>query len=366
MKLLQKADFCPAASYPQTELVTLRNPNGLVAQFTNHGARWVSMWTPDKSGNRGDILLGFDTLSGYCEAGEKYHGAIVGRVCGRMNRARFALNGIEYQLASNDSYGSPVPNHLHGGFSGFHTRLWDTKIHKDAEGNEAVTFSYFSPDGEEGYPGNLMTQVTYVLTHTDILRIDYKATTDRSTPVNLTNHAFFNLSANPGQPVLNQTLQLQVSAIIECDKELIPTGRLLACNDTAIFFRQPHPIRHALREKHSQIQYGIGFSTAYVLTKGDKQLSLAARIEEEASGRVMEVFTDLPSLQVYTAYFMDGTDRGKNRIPLHASAGIALETQGFPDAPNQPHFPSIVISPEKPYTSRTEYKFSNTGLKDKS
>lgn len=358
MKLLQKTDFCSTSLHSQVELVTLRNRNGLVAQFTNQGARWISMWTPDKSGNPGDILLGFDTLSGYCEAGEKYHGAIIGRVCGRMNRARFTLNGIEYQLASNDSYGSPVLNHLHGGFSGFHTRLWNTEIHKDAEGNEAITFSYFSPDGEEGYPANLMTLVTYVLTNTDILRIDYDVTADRSTPVNLTNHAFFNLSADPGQSILNQTLQLQASAIIECDEELIPTGRLLTCDDKAIFFRQPHPIRHALWEKHSQVKYGIGFSTAYAL-KGERQMSLAARLEDEASGRVMEVFTDLPSLQVYTAYFMDGTDRGKNRIPLHASAGIALETQGFPDAPNQPDFPSIFVSPEKPYTSRTEYKFFN-------
>lgn len=364
MKLLQKTNFCLTPLHAQSQLVTLRNRNGLAAQFTNQGARWISMWTPDKSGHMGDILLGFDTLSDYFKAEEKYHGAIIGRVCGRINQACFTLDGVEYRLASNDSYGSPVPNHLHGGLNGFHTRLWNTEIHKDAEDNEAVTFSYFSPDGEEGYPGNLTTRVTYVLTNTDILRIDYNATADRSTPVNLTNHAFFNLSANPNQSILNQTLQLHAPAIIECNEELIPTGKLLACDDKAIFFRKPHPIRHALWEKHSQAQYGIGFSTAYALAKGEKRMALAARLAEEASGRVMEVFTDLPSLQVYTAYFMDGTDKGKNRIPLHASAGIALETQGFPDALNQPHFPSILISPEKPYTSRTEYKFLNLGLKD--
>ena len=362
MKLLSLSTFNGGSSASSAQLVTLRNRNGLIAQFTNYGARWVSMWTPDRDGNLSDIVLGFDTLDGYLTAGERYHGAIVGRVCGRISHARFLLGEEEYLLASNDVYGTPVRNHLHGGIEAFHNRYWQSRTYVTPFGEQAVEFTNSSQSGEEGYPGNLQVKVTYLLKVDNTLRMECEATTDRPTPVNMTNHAFFNLQSSSSsveeKNVLSHKLTLNASAIIECDSELIPSGRLLAVDGTLLDFRSSRTIASSLFEEHSQIQKGKGFSLAYALDSEQAgRLSFAARLSDDLSGRTMEIYTNQPSVQVYNGYFMDGTDIGKNKTPYYGSAGIAIETQGYPDAPNQPAFPSILIDETKKYRHITEYRF---------
>ena len=363
MKLLSPSTFSGGSLASSAELVTLRNRNGLVAQFTNYGARWVSMWTPDRDGNLSDIVLGFDSIDGYLTAGERYHGAIVGRVCGRISNARFRIGEQEYLLASNDVYGTPVRNHLHGGIDAFHNRYWKFCTYVSPSGEEAVEFTNNSQSGEEGYPGNLQVKVTYLLKDDNTLWMECEAITDHPTPVNLTNHAFFNLQSASGpverKNVLSHNLTLNASAIIECDSELIPTGRLLPVDGTLLDFRLPRTIASSLVEEHSQIQKDKGFSLVYALdTKEADRLNFAARLSDNLSGRTLEIYTNQPSVQVYNGYFMDGTDIGKDQIPYYASAGIAIEPQGYPDAPNQPSFPSILIDETEKYRHVTEYCFS--------
>lgn len=359
MKLLQPSTFSGGTQGSSAELITLKNASGMVAQFTNYGARWVSMWVPDREGMPGDVILGFDTLAGYKEAGEQYHGAIVGRVCGRINKACFNLAGKTYKLAANDAYGSPEPNHLHGGMNAFHNRLWEWGKEEDEEGNESVVFTCFSPDGEEGYPGNLTVRVTYTLKSNGVLAMQMEAVTDRLTPINLTNHAFFNLQGNQiFKNILSHQLTLNSSDIIACDKELIPTGELLSVAGSALDFSTPRTITSSFTQPHAQIQEGEGFSIAYVLPPASDCLNRVACLDDEISGRRMEIYTNQPSIQVYTAYFMNGADVGKGGIPYYASAGIALETQGYPDALNHPCFPSVLLDKEEVYKHITEYHFT--------
>lgn len=363
MKLLSASRFSGGEDSPSGGLITLKNRNGLIAQFTPYGARWVSMWTPDRDGSPGDVLLGFDTLDAYRRAGEPYHGAIVGRVCGRISKARFRLGGQTFALASNDAYGKPIRNHLHGGRNAFHNRYWHFRRFVLPSGEEAVEFTCHSPDGEEGYPGTLEVKVIYVLKNNDTLQMVCEAITDRPTPVNLTNHAFFNLQtslpASGGKHILSHSLTLHASRIIECDRELIPTGRLIPVNHTSLDFRTPRTIASSLKEAHPQIQKADGFSLAYVLDRPeDSRLNFAARLSEPLSGRRLDIYTNQLSIQVYTGYFMDGKDKGKGQIPYYAGAGIALEPQGYPDAPNRPAFPSIRVDKDSPYRHITEYRFS--------
>lgn len=360
MKLLQQVSFSGGTLGSSADLITLRNASGMVAQFTNYGARWVSMWVADREGVPGDVLLGFDTYAGYRDAGEQYHGAIVGRVCGRTNNACFSLSGVTHRLAANDAYGYPGRNHLHGGIQALHNRFWQWSKQVDAEGDEVVVFTCFSPDGEEGYPGNLKIKVAYTLKASGVLRMEMDAETDRPTPVNLTNHAFFNLQSNLlPKNILSHRLTLHSSDIIACDSELIPTGNLLAVSGSPLDFSTSRTIASSLAQPHSQTQDGRGFSIAYALPPAVGRLTLAACLADETSGRQMTIYTNQLSVQVYTAFFMDGSDRGKNDTPYFASAGIALETQGYPDALNQPSFPSVVLEQDKTYKHITEYHFTS-------
>lgn len=358
------ASMCSGEGFSlPADWITLKNRHGLTARFTRYGARWVSMQTPDREGRMGDILLGFDTLDGYRTAGEAYHGAIIGRVCGRIRNARFRLGTREHVLASNDVYGSPIRNHLHGGIKAFHNRFWRSRKFFTGTGEEAVEFTCYSPDGEEGYPGNLEVKVTYLLGNDDILRMTCEAITDRPTPVNLTNHTFFNLQASAPtagkKNVLSHLLTLNASAIIECDGHLVPTGRLIPVGSTLLDFRTPRTLASSLAEAHPQILKDKGFSLAYALDRKEgTELSFAARLSDEVSGRRVDIHTNQLSMQVYTGYFMDGRDRGKEDIPYFASAGLALEPQGYPDAPNQPSFPPIWIDKDTKYWHLTEYRFS--------
>lgn len=358
MKLLQRTRFGGKTNTFPARLISLTNRAGLNAQFTNYGARWVSMFTPDRNGKLDDILLGFDTLSGYIHAGEQYYGAIIGRVCGRINNACFTLNGKTYNLAANDAYGFPEPNHLHGGINAFHNRYWQWHQFVNKDGDEAVTFSLHSANGEEGYPGNLNVRVTYTLKASNALCMECEAISDQQTPVNLTNHAFFNLQGTAFRKnVLSHLLTLNASNIIECDSELIPTGRFIPVADTQLDFRNPRIIGNSFTQNHSQVLKDKGFSIAFALDVKDTPLHFAARLKDELTGRKMEIYTNQPSIQVYTAYFMDGTDIGKKNCPYYASAGVALETQGFPDAPNQKMFPSVFLEKNDVYYHQTKYIF---------
>lgn len=341
-------------------LFTLHNRNGCIAQFSNYGARWISMWTPDKQGVFEDVLLGFNSLEDYLQAKEQYHGAIVGRVCGRIDNARFLLDGQQYLLAENDVYGKPQPNHLHGGNSAFHNQYWKGALTVNDLGEERAVFTLFSGDGDEGYPGNLEVKVTYTLRNDDVLSMECEAVSDKKTPLNITNHAFFNLSGKQvGSDILSHKLKIVSDKIIECDMELIPTGEYISVAGTDLDFRSYRKISDSLQSCLFAVKEDEGFSLAYALNKDrENERSLAAELVDEISGRKLSIFTNQPSLQVYTGYFMDGKDIGKGGMPYQKSAGIALETEGFPDAVNHPSFPSVILTPGNTYCHYTEYKFS--------
>lgn len=341
----------------QGYLYTLHNQQGTIARFTSYGARWISMCTSDRQGIFDDVLLGFNSLQEYSSAKEQYHGAIVGRVCGRINNARFSLDGKEYVLAANDVYGKPAPNHLHGGNLAFHNRYWNGRLMLNEAGEEMVVFTCRSLDGEEGYPGNMDVEVSYTLRNDNVLCMECMAVCDKKTPVNLTNHAFFNLSGKQAD-ILSHKLRIGASRIIECNQELIPTGNYISTERTDLDFSVLRPISVSMQSDLFQIKENKGFSLAFALDKKSKNgLFLAAELFDELSGRELSIYTNQLSLQVYTGYFMDGSDMGKHGKPYLKNAGIALETQGFPDAVNHSGFPSVILLPGQTYYHHTEYKF---------
>lgn len=335
--------------------IELDNPNGCRAVFSPYGARWVSMYVPDANGSFEDVVLGFDNIEGYVNASEQYHGAIVGRVCGRIRNASFVLNGISYELASNDVYGFPIRNHLHGGVNGFHKKMWNHQLIKNEKNGLGVKFFYSSNDGEEGYPGKLEVEVIYILSEDNSVEMTFMAFSDRDTFINLTNHAFFNLNGYKGNSVLNHYLKLCSTKLIECDENLLPTGRLIDIRRDTIAFDGGMSIRDSILKSKMLKMSEPDISLAYALN--DNSGAPVAVLSDQESGRELSIFTDSPSIQIYDAYFMDGTDIGKNNMPLNKYAGIAIEPQGYPDAPNISEFPSILITPGKPAINKTIYKF---------
>ena len=356
LRLLDAATFCDEGG--EEVLVTLRNVHGLVAQFTNYGARWVSMFVPDRNGHPGDIVLGFDKLSQYRTAAEQYYGAIVGRVCGRIAGAQFTLDGRTYPLAANDAYGITCPNHLHGGIRGFHVQMWRCRTFRDRSGQEGVEFTLESPDGEEGYPGRLEVSVTYLLTNYDALLMNCEARTDRPTPVNLTNHAYFNLLANSGIQAFSHRVTLKASRYLACDEGFIPTGEYVPVDGTPYDFVHGRTVSDSLTALTLAHPGEYGFSISYVVDNPGDCSDWTVRIEEESTGRCVDIYTNQPSLQMYTGFLMDGSDVGKEGVAYYSGAGLAFEPQGYPDAPNHPDFPSIVLLPQNTYRHFTAYKFS--------
>jgi len=361
--LIPEKNFSATIDGKEVKLYTLENKNGVKAQFTNFGGRWISMWVPDRDGKMGDVILGFDNLKSYMGALEPYHGAITGRVCGRINQGLFTLEGDTFRLANNDFFGSPKKNHLHGGVKGFHKQIWDGVKGIDTSGNEYIDFSYLSKAGEEGYPGNLNIKVRYTLTDKNTLRIDYFADTDAATIVNITNHAFFNMSGNPETSVSKQLLQINADNYIECDKELVPTGNLKSAKGTPIDFTEMIEIGKNISADYPEIVKDKGYAIAYVLNGGKEDLNYAAKLYDSLSGRYVSVYTNQPSFQLYNAWLMNGKDVGKNKIEYKSGCGVVLETQGFPDAPNHSNFPSITLQPGSKYHHCVEYRF---GVEDKS
>lgn len=354
MELLKEENFRSIIKGAEVKLFTLRNKNGCTAQFTNYGARWLSMWVPDKSGKRDDVILGFDNINDYLAAKEKYYGAIVGRVCGRIGKGTFELDGIKYQLATNDIFGNPVKNHLHGGFNGFSFQVWNGKTLMNDLGEAALELTFFSKDGEEGYPGNFHVKVVYILGNDNALKIQYSARTDKATIVNLTNHAYFNLHGDIGKSVLDHFICICAENSVECDEELVPTGNIIPVKDTPVDFIRSRTIGCPVDGSLP----GKGYVVYYVLNKPSDALLLAATVEEKESGRIMEVYTDQPGIQLYNASLFDGTDVGKKGQRYFSGSGLALEAQGFPDAANHPQFPTIVLLPGEEYRQTTIYRFS--------
>lgn len=338
---------------------TLTNRNGTEVQVITYGAIITAITVPDREGHFADVALGFNTLDGYTSdlyrQVNPYFGAVVGRYGNRIAEGRFTLDDSTYTLATNDG-----PNHLHGGLKGFDKVLWEWASFEDSAG-VGVVLSYTSPDGEEGYPGTLRTRVTYTLTDADELVVDYHATTDRATPVNLTQHTYFNLAGEGSGDILGHELTINAEAFTPVDATLIPTGEVRDVVGTPFDFRQPTPIGARIEQADEQLQHAGGYDHNFVLVEdppGEGGLRLAARVHEPTSGRVLEVRTTEPGLQFYSGNFLDGSLTGKGGNAYEHRTGFCLETQHFPNAPNEPAFPSTILRPGETYRSRTVFAFS--------
>jgi len=332
------------------ELYTLTNKNGVQVAITNYGGRVVSIRVPDRQGQMADIVLGFDNLDGYL-GNDPYFGAIVGRYANRIAKGRFTLDGVEYKLALNDG-----PNSLHGGTKGFDKVVW--KAMELAKENSALELTYLSKDGEEGYPGNLSVKVTYTLSDENELWIDYRATTDKDTVLNLSNHSYFNLAGEGNGDILQHLMMINADRFTPVDATLIPTGELRSVAATPFDFRHPTAIGARINDDNEQLKLGHGYDHNFVLDRKGSGLVLAARVVEPTSGRVLEVKTTQPGIQFYTGNFLDGTIHGKGgKVYGHRSA-FCLETQHFPDSPNHPGFPSTELKPGQTFHQITVFKFS--------
>jgi aldose 1-epimerase len=346
MKIKQE-HFGRLADGTGVDIYTLTNASGLEARVMTYGAILVSMKIPDRKGVPADVNLGFDTLEGYLST-HPYFGAIIGRYANRIAKARFTLAGVEYHLAPNNN-----GNTLHGGLKGFDKVVWKAEPVKSAHGT-GVKLTYLSKDMEEGFPGNLAVTVVYTLTDANELEIRYEATTDKTTILNLSNHAYWNLKGEGRGDILGHRLQIEADRITAVDSptNLIPTGEILAVAGTPFDFTSPH----AIGERIAQVEGG--YDHDFALRSGGGTLALAARVEEPESGRAMEIWTDQPGIQLYTGNFLDGTVVGKGGKAYGKHFAFCLETQHFPDSPNHPNFPSTVLEPGQTYRTVTVHKFS--------
>jgi aldose 1-epimerase len=335
----------------RVELYTLTNARGLEARCTNYGGIIVSLRVPDKHGRLDDVVLGFDKLQGYLDK-EPYFGAIIGRYANRIARAGFTLGGVQYSLAANDG-----PNSLHGGDKGFDKVVWKAEPFENPIG-VGLIFTYLSKDGEEGYPGNLNVKVSYTVTDQNELILDYEATTDKPTPVNLTQHTYFNLAGQGQGDILGHELTLNADRFTLVDKTLIPTGELRTVKNTPMDFTKPVMIGARINQNDDQLVLAHGYDHNFVINRTGPDPVFAARVREPGTGRVMEVYTTEPGVQFYSGNFLDGTITGKQGHVYQQRFGFCLETQHFPDSPNHPDFPSTILKPGQVYRSRTIYKFS--------
>jgi aldose 1-epimerase len=344
---ITKTTFGRTEEGQPVDLYTLTNANGMMVKITNYGGIVTALMVPDKNGKLDDVVLGFDTFEKYL-AGHPYFGAIVGRYGNRIAKGKFILNGVEYKLATNNG-----ENHLHGGIKGFDKVVWKAEQIKK-ENEVGIKLIYLSKDGEEGYPGNLSCVVIYTLTNNNELKIQYEAETDKSTPVNLTHHSYFNLKGTNFRGfgnILGHVLTIHADRFTPVDEGLIPTGELKSVKDTAMDFTRPKAIGERIKEVKG------GYDHNYVLNNWDGSLRLAASVSEPTSGRVMDVLTTEPGIQFYSGNFLDGSITGKNGTIYNKHDGFCLETQHFPDSPNQPAFPSVILEPGKKYTHTTIYRF---------
>jgi len=337
-------DYGKTSDGRQVQLFRLTNRSGMVAEVTNFGATLVSLAVPDRDGNRANVVLGYDSLAGY-QQGSSYFGCTVGRYANRISGGRLVVEGPSYQLAINNE-----PHHLHGGQVGFNKRLWQAKAADD--GSASVSFTYVSPAGEENYPGELTATVTYTLTDKNELRLDYRAVTDETTVCNLTHHSYFNLAGHDSGDVLDHELMLACEKYLPVDETLIPTGELAGVGGTPLDFRTAKAIGAEIDK-----QEGL-YDHCFVIGEDTGEMRLAARATDPASGRTMEVHTTEPGIQFYTANHLDGSEVGPGNTPYRRHQGFCLETQHFPDSPNQEAFPSTLLKPGQEYRSTTIHRFS--------
>lgn len=333
------------------QLYTLTSESGARVRIATYAGAVVSLEVPDKSGKLGDVVLGFDSLEGYL-SDHPYFGSLIGRYGNRIAKGRFTLDGRTYSLAVNNG-----ENALHGGLQGFNRRVW-TAMPFETEDGVGLALTYVSEDGEEGYPGTLTARVRYTWTNDNTLRIDYAATTNAPTVLNLTNHSYFNLKDAGRSDILGHEMQIFADHYTPVDPTLIPTGEIAPVEGTPFDFRQPTPIGARIGENDEQLRNGGGYDHNSVLSRRTKdELELAVRVHEPTTGRTMEVWTTEPGVQFYTGNFLDGTFKGKGGVAYNKRSAICLETQHFPDSPNQEAFPSTVLRPGETYRSRTEYRF---------
>jgi aldose 1-epimerase len=352
---ISKRAFGQATNGVGIDEYTLTNANKVEVKVITYGGVITSLKVPDRHGVLTNVVLGFDKLEDYLTK-SPYFGCITGRFGNRIAKAKFTLDGKEYTLATNDG-----PNTLHGGKAGFDKRVWAAK-QVNTEAGAGIELTYVSPDGEEGYPGNLSTTVIYTLTDDNELRIDYLATTDKPTVVNLTNHSYFNLAGNGSGTIYDHILMINADRYTPVDSTLIPTGELAPVGGTPLDFRLPKRIGAGIRSGHPQMVLGRGYDHNFVLNRADHtSLSLAARLYDPGSGRIMETWTTEPAVQLYTANFVDGTLVGSSGGMYRQGDGLCLETQHYPDSPNRPEFPSTVLRPGEHYESTTVFKFLADG-----
>jgi aldose 1-epimerase len=344
---IQQADFGRLPDGTAVSIYTLSNRNRVEARITNYGGIIVSLRAPDRNGSLADIVLGFDSLAEYLENPGPYFGALIGRYANRIAQGRIHLDGIEYRLDRNNG-----PNSIHGGAGGFDKRVWTPR-----ELPDGLELQYRSNDGEGGFPGNLTVTATYHLTDANELRVDYGATTDRNTVINLTSHSYFNLKGAGSGDILGHLVALHADRFTPVDSVLIPTGELRAVAGTPFDFRKPLAIGARIGQDDEQLRLGNGYDHNWVLSRHGNGLALAARVEEPESGRILEVHTTEPGIQFYTANFLDGTIRGKGGQTYARRSALCLETQHFPDSPNHQNFPSTTLKPGDRFQSTTIYRF---------
>lgn len=346
---VSRAPFGRTADGTPVEVFTLTNRAGVEIRAITYGGIITSIRVPDRSGRFADVALGFDRLEPYLPR-HPYFGALIGRYGNRIGGARFELDGQTYQLAANNG-----PNHLHGGVRGFDRHVWAAE--PIGGGAAGVAFTRTSPDGEEGYPGTLQARVTYTLTDANELAVEYQATTDKPTPVNLTQHTYFNLAGHDSGDILGHVVTIYADRFTPVDSTLIPTGELAAVEGTPFDFRQPAAIGGRIGDAHPQLKHAGGYDHNFVLNRRGPDLQPAARVLEPASGRTLEVRTTEPGLQFYSGNFLDGSQTGKGGAVYRHRTGLCLETQHFPDSPNKPQFPSTILKPGETYRSRTVFTF---------
>ncbi|MDE0125473.1 MAG: galactose mutarotase [Bryobacterales bacterium] len=347
MRGLEVSEFGSVDGHP-VKLFALTNDSGAEVRIIEYGGIVVSLSVPDREGTMGDVVLGFDDLESYI-ADTPYFGAITGRYANRIAKGTFEIDGIVYELPVNNG-----PNSLHGGIKGFDKVVWEGT---PTESGDGVDFVYVSADGEEGYPGRLESNVTYTWTDANELRIDYESTTDKPTVINLTNHSYFNLGDGGAGSILGHEMTINADTYTPVDATSIPTGEIAALEGTPLDFRQATAIGERIEEDHQQLHFGAGYDHNYVVNRDGPGMALAATVHDPGTGRTMDVLTEEPGVQFYSGNFLDGHHIGKGGTPYQHRSGFCLETQHYPDSPNQPDFPTTVLRPGETYSTATVYKF---------
>jgi aldose 1-epimerase len=346
---IKASDFQKTIDGRKTDLYTLTNGNGMGMKVTNYGARVVALCVPDKEGKPVDVVTGYNTLDEYINQPEQFFGAVIGRYGNRIGKATFQIDSIVYKLAANNGV-----NHLHGGPKGYYDVVWKANQVSDSK----IVFTYTSHDGEEGYPGNLEISMSYELTPANEFKIEYAATTDKATICNLTHHTYFNLSGEGSETINDHLLMINASAFTPVDSTLIPTGELATVTGTPMDFTQPTAIGKRVNDDFQQLKFGGGYDHNWVINRQGEGVVKAATLESPVTGIKMEVFTDQPGIQFYGGNFMTGKNSGKSGKPYVYRSALCLETQHFPDSPNKPQFPSVLLLPGQKYSHTCIYKFT--------